>query len=348
VSVGWLTPAFIKAWPHAETKFVPITQNDGRQFYLNALLPAPDRILGYIGGPPSDPSSQGLVNPIAVLLNPATGSMTEIVTLNPSKAQGGFDADETYVVWMEASDPRSIDWRLLSKRIGGSSDSPRVLASAKASDSTTGGSFVFPHVDHSVVVWSELSGPTSNVYAASADGTAPRLIARDAAAPQFTWPLVAYARHSAPSAPISQFVVAVYDLETRTESVLNDIESPSSWAISTSRIAWVDTARKKLFLRDLKTGQQTLIAASSASLTDYLQFPVMNSRYLAWSQEGAEWIYDTVTRKSIQLSQHRLFNSVWLHGDSLAWPVAIPREDPSWKPWSGLRGYYVVDTRTLT
>jgi hypothetical protein len=325
---------------------VPITQSDGRQFYLNAVVPTPDRLLGYIGDPPADPSTQGLQNPVAAMLSLVDASTMPIVKLDPSAAQGGFDADDAYVVWIQASDQRSIDWRLYSKRIS-SPSGPVVLAKAPAGGSTAPGSFVFPHIDHDTVVWSETDGQTSNVYVTDASGAPPRLVASDASNPQIAWPVVAYAEHQSPSAPIDQFVIGVSNLGSNSRMVMSEVQSPSSWAISSRGLAWVDSKRKKLYEMDFATGRQRMIADVSKSITNYIQFPAMNDRYVAWSQEGGEWIFDTKTGTSIQLSDHRLFNSVWLHGNTLAWPVAIPQSDPAWKPWNGLRGYYVVDTRTL-
>lgn len=345
-SNGWLTSSFAQAWPRATSQFIPISQTDGREFFLNAVSPSPDWVLGYLGGPPKDPSRQGLQNPIAVLLNVSDGASKAIVKLDPSLAQGGFDTDGRFVVWVEASDPRGLDWRVLAKPVG-SASTPTVIAKSDANAAAGGGSFVFPHIDHGAVVWSQMNGQVSDVYAAGADGSAPRQLTNDASSPLIGWPLVAYARHASPSAPVNQYVLGLYDLRAHRETILNDVSSPSSWAVSSYGVAWVDSSRKKLFVRDIRTGRNRLIADVSSSRTNYLQFPAMNARFVAWSQEGGEWLFDTTSGRSIQLSEHRLFNSVWLHGDTLAWPVPIPPSDPTWKPWNGLRGYYVVDTRTL-
>lgn len=352
---NYLMPGYLATWPRSSPRFVPIDRPDGSEFLLNAVLPTPDRVLGIVGGAPADPSKQTLVNPALAILDLADNKMQVIMQLVQSRCQGGFAADDKFVVWVEADDPPGcLSWHLYSRPLDASQPAKELArARTPSGQSPTLDQYhPMPDIDHGTVVWAASDSSNrqvSDVYMARAEGSAVQVLAVDAAAPQISGPFVGYIQHSGAPVPGGETHLAIYNLTTSHASAVGGVSSPSYWAVGGPgpTVAWVDSARKKFNLLDVRSGQQIIIANVAPSLTNYIQFVSVNDHFVAWSQEGGEWIYDISTGKSVQLNQHPLFDSVQLRWDSLAWLVPIPSTDPTWKPWHGLRGYYVVDTRTL-
>src|SRR5258708_22864067 len=113
-------------------------------------------------------------------------------------------------------------------------------------------------------------------------------------------------------------------------------------AIHGTDIIWVDASRKKLMLRP-PSPTDILIRDVSSQMENYLQYPVFDDRLIAWSEDGADMAFDRKLHEIVQLSAHRLFGRVFLHGSTLAWQ----NTDTPKVNGPGTTFYSLLDTRDL-
>ena len=80
-----------------------------------------------------------------------------------------------------------------------------------------------------------------------------------------------------------------------------------------------------------------------ADNADYLEWPTINSRIVAWAQNGVSVVYDRAERRLVTLPVAYDWASGWAGGPNLVWAETSGATDGADHPVS----FAVVDTATL-
>jgi hypothetical protein len=306
---------------------VPIQLSDGDRFAVAALSQRQDTIIGLKSGPGGDALS---------LLNSKTLITSRVRAVPKERYWARIDADDSWIVWVDAPDQYLQDWRLLVADYNGNTLREIAVTPRDAAGRPLPSPLWMPRIDHATVVWSVPSadpadGGLTSVYMVSLPDGGVREIAKNAAFPVISWPYVLYWYWESGSVfdGSGHHRLARFNISTGETSKINGIVDPYHIAAAGESIAWMDRSRKTLRLRETPSSPDTLIVSVATATTNYVQFPILTSRLLVWGQEGSEWVYDRKLKVRIQLNEHRAFGIPLMRGQVLAWEEWSPGSPPT-------------------
>ncbi len=286
----------------------------------------PTRDGKYLVGSTIRPGTQSDDRLAFVLLDPVNGKITEVKRFpNPSFQVTYADADERWVVWVEASQqPNFDDWSLYSyDRI---SRSVKALARAPLAPNgqPISGPTVVPRTDHGIVVWAAATksaplGTHADTYSADLQTGTIRTIAQDAIGPSLSWPFVVYSQHVSDSDPNLKLIAL--DLQVGRHWEISGVISATYYALNGDSLVWIDQHNSAVRLRSLVESQDQVIVDFSplGQGGGFVQFPSITERVIAWSQKGGAWVYDRKLKVRMLLAAEDPLGYATVNGLGLDW-----------------------------
>jgi hypothetical protein len=262
-----------------------------------------------------------------VLMDPASGAITQIKQFsNPAFQATYADADDQWVVWVEASEqPNFDDWSMYS--YNRSSRAVKVIARALIGQNgrPISGPTVIPRIDRGTVVWPAVPtrvplGTHADVFSADLGTGVIRTIALDAVGPAISWPVVVYSQHVSDPDP-NKLQVMAFNLQTGRRWAVTGVTSATYYAVNGDVLVWIDRNNAAVRLRNLDgTQDEVLIDFSPLGQgAGFVQFPSINERLVVWSQTGGAWAYDRKLKVRLQLASDDPLGYATVNGLGLNW-----------------------------
>ena len=334
-----------RAWGEVATTRLPVAIGGSRHFVAaDAGTSDGAYLIGSVqrDGFPDAPGRPGY----AALYEVATGRVLKMADLQtPDSQVWSASGDDEWVAWLEADDAAAYDWRLFSysRRTG------RVREVARASengDKAVPGPMSLVWVGHGVVLWGQAvgtgvsQGDVSNTVVRRADLASGRVetLATSAGSPALSWPWVAWL-----SLPAGGSWRTVFrNLDTGWTDSMD--QTPPVIALDGQSAAFGAADSHSIWLIDDVTRPSAVVQiARGADDTDYLEWPTLNSRIVAWAQNGDSIVYDRAERQLVVLPVGYDWASGWVAGPNLVWaeagPTTLDTGHPDW--------FVVVDTTSM-
>lgn len=313
------------AWGEVKATRLPAAVGKGQHFVVaNAVTPDGRFVIGSVlrdgfGLTPGTEPGE------AALYEVATGRVVEMARLQSVDSQvQSAAADGDHVVWQEAADQDGFDWRLYDYSI----PTGRVREIARAA--TKGGKPVPSPLStvwasHGVIVWGQAvgagvaEGDVSNAVVRRADLSTGRVttVATRAGSPALSWPWLAW--ESLPADGSWRTVLA--NLETGWTGSM--AATPESMAMSGVSAAFAAADLHSIWvLDDVSRPDQARQVARGADETDYLEWPTLNDRVVAWAQNGQSIVYDRAEGRLVTLPVAAGWASGIAGRSSLVWVEA--------------------------
>jgi hypothetical protein len=272
-----------------------------------------------------------------VLYEVATGKVTTLASMRvPTSLVFSASADEDWIVWQEAADSAGYDWRLFA------ADRATLHVHEVARAAVSGGRSVpsplsFVSVSRGIVVWGQAigtgveEGSVANAVVLRADlatGTT-TTVATAAGSPAFSWPWLAWSVFPADAPRELRFA----NLETGWTGSSPTV--PASIALSGSSAAYAAADLHSIWLvEDVTNATAAVEIARGVDDADYLQWPSINERILAWSQDDSSLVYDRADHRLVSLPVSTGWSSGMVSGALLVWfeadPVKPSADHPDW------------------
>jgi len=323
-----------EAWPGVEPRsFRPHSVIPGLEFaYAGTTPDAAYHIGATLRG--ADGSGQPSRYQDVVLIDAVTQAVTVLHHLPTERHQLSFaDADDRWVVWVEASSqPNFEDWTLYAYDRQSRQLSKVASAATAADGRPVPTPYVQPKVDRGRVVWSagtadEPVGTSADSFIVDLATGQVRVLASRSIGARISWPRALVARPAA-DAPRSIRLFAI-DLESGAETDLK-VEDATYVAINGAALAWIDKSSSAVFVRDLVTGEQRPLVdyrnPRDQNDAPYLQFLSISERLVTWEQRprgshgsGGARAYDRKLDVVVHLSESLVIGYVLLKGSAVGW-----------------------------
>lgn len=319
-----------KAWPTVRPLSIDLWHLPGGLGFVPIVATRDGK---YLVGSTIRPSTQEDARVAFVLLDPISQTVTEIKRFpNPVFQATYADADERWVVWVEASQqPNFDDWSMYAYDRTNGSVKTLTRAALAPNGQPISGPMVVPRIDHGIVVWSAGTkdaplGTHADTYSADLRTGAIRTIAQDAIGPSISWPFLVYSQRAAASDPNLQLMTL--DLQAGRRWEVTGVISATYYAVNGDSLVWIDQHNAALRLRTL-TGSQDEVLVDFSPLGQgggFVQFPSISERVVAWSQKGGAWAYDRKLKVRLQLAAEEPLGYATVNGVGLDWYY---KNDPS-------------------
>ena len=333
------------AWGRVAATRLPAVVEKGRYFvFANAGTPDGRYLIGSVmrehfldvSGSPGD----------AALYEVATGRIVRMARLqSPDSRVQSASSDGRWVVWQEASDSDGFDWRVYAYSLA----DRRVKEVARAT--TVDGKAVpsplnFVWASHGMAVWGQAvgggvtQGDVSNSVVREADLATGSIttLATGAGSPALSWPWVAW--EDLPKGGTWRTVFS--NLETGWTGSMD--ATPPVLSIDGASVAFGAADNHSIWLiDDMTRPAEVTQVARGADETDYLEWPSLNERIVAWAQNGQSIVFDRLQHRLVSLPVAYGWASGWAAGPDLVWAETGPTFAQTGRPdW-----FVVLDTRTL-
>ena len=334
------------AWGDVRVVRLPVGVEPGRHFvFANAGTPDGRYLIGSVqrdgfgttpGGAPGE----------AALYEVASGRVVKMARLQASTSQVlSAAADGDWVLWQESPDQAGWGWRLYAYSLS----TRRVHELARAA--TSGGQAVpgplgFVSAGHGIAVWGQAvgsglkEGDVSNAVVQRLDLASGRVttVARSAGSPALSWPWLAWEELS----PGGEWRLVASNLETGQRSSVP--AASEAIALCGASAVYGAADNHSLWLIDDLAGPSAAVqVARGADVADYLEWPTLNGRIVAWAQNDFSIVYDRAERRLVALPVAYGWSSSTVAGPNLVWAEESAATAGSDHPAT----FAVLDTSTL-
>lgn len=340
-----VTPAEA-AWGPIQTTRLPIAVESGRYFvFSGSATPDGHFLIGDVVRNDFLETSSTTPGDV-VLYEVGSAKIHKLATMqSPNSQVTSASADEDWIVWMEADDADAYDWHLFAAERA----TLRVHEVARAATNDgqpVPGPFTFVLVSHGLVVWGQgvgsgiSQGSVGNAVVRRHDlarGTT-ETIASAAGNPAFSWPWIAWEEFLTKGSP--KTVVA--NLETGWTGTLDSL--PATLVLDGQSAAYSAKDLHSIWLIDDVTEPSSANEiARAVDDADYLQWPSLNERIVAWVQDDASVVFDRAEHRLVRLPVAHGWSWGTAAGPTLVWfetdPSHAATDHPDW--------VVIADTRTF-
>lgn len=269
----------------------------------------------------------------------------------------GADADDAWIVWSEAArQPDLADWVLYAYNRQTQEVQQIAQAATGPDGEVVSGTFLLPKVDHGIVVWDEVVVTPDGAYNivvkhAELPTGKVELLADPARAPAISWPYIAWlARLNEPSTQLedtAKSVITVLNVETGEKHTLTHPDTPRYFALHGTSLVWITAPGSQAILTDLDETFHQVIAHADGD--DYLEFPTIGDRIVAWTSTSQGIAWDRTQQRLIELSPEGVIN--FTNGTAYVWETPLSVEQYTADKRAGVvsntETLYVIDTTTL-
>lgn len=281
-----------------------------------------------------------------VLYEVGTAKIQKLATMQaPNSQVTSASADEDWIVWMEADDADAYDWHLFAADRA-TLQVHEVARAATKDGNPVPGPFTFVWVSHGSVVWGQgagsgiTEGSVGNAVVQRHDLATGKTetIARAAGSPALSWPWIAWEEFPSQGSP--RTVVA--NLDTGWKGTLDTL--PATIVLDRQSAAYSAKDLHSVWLIDDVTEPSSATQiARGVDVADYLQWPSLNERIVAWVQDDVSVVFDRAEHRLVRLPVAHGWSWGTAAGPNLVWfetdPAHTATDHPDWA--------VIADTRTF-
>lgn len=334
------------AWGSTAPVRLPVEVGRGQHFvFANAATPDGRYLLGSVQ---RDGFGQtpGTVPGEAALYEVGTGKVVSMSRLQAPDSQIlSAASDGDWIVWAEAPDSSEFGWRIYAYSL--SSRRVREVARAATHDGRpVAGPLSFVWASRGAAVWGQAlgsgvtQGDVANAVVRRADLATGRIttLASSAGSPALSWPWMAWE-----SLPAGGSWRTVFRNEQTGWRGSMDAAPPVLTLDGPSAAFPAADSHSIWLLDDITEASAPTQVARGADDTDYLEWPTLNGRIVAWAQNGQSIVYDRTERRLVTLPVGSSWSSGTVAGPLLVWSEAGPDgQESGHAAWLD-----VLDTRGL-
>jgi hypothetical protein len=333
------------AWGQIQTTRLPVGVEPNRYFVFSSGTPDGRFLIGSVLRNNFLDTSTSIPGDV-VLYDIEAEKVLKLAAMQAANSQvTSSAADENWIVWMEADDPDAFDWHLFAA-------DRRTLQVREVAKATTKdgkavpGPFTFVWVSHGSVVWGQgidsgiIKGDVANAVILRHDlaTRTTETIASAAGSPALSWPWVAWEEFPSPGSP--RTVVA--NLDTGWKGSLDTL--PATIVLNGRSAAYSAKDLHSIWLIDDVTAPSSATQiVRTDGVADYVQWPSLNERIVAWGQDDDSVVFDRAERRLVRLPVANGWSWGTTAGPNIVWhetdPSHTAADHPDW--------VVVADTRTF-
>ena len=304
---------------HRHFQFSGAGTPDGR-FLIGCVLR--DNFLDTKGTAPGD----------VALYEIATGKVQTLAPMQrPDSQMISAAADDNWIAWMESDDADAYNWSLFAAdRATG--EVHEVARAATRDGHPVPGPLTFIGLSHGSLVWGQaigdgitrgnLANAVVNRHDLASGKT--ETVATAAGSPAFSWPWLVWEEFPAGGQRRSK----VTNLETGATEQTDTV--PATIVLDGGSAAYSAADLHSIWLIDDVSKPSSGVAiAHGIDDADYLQWPSLNDRLVAWSQDDASTVYDRAEHRLVHLPVANGWSSGIVTGPNVVWTERDPGHDPS-------------------
>lgn len=336
------------AWGDVPVRRLPISLGGGRHFvFANAATSDGRYLIGASRPDAAQPDSAHTVPGQAVLYEVGSGNVVPMARLAfPSSQILSAAGDGRWVVWQEANDePDFYNWRLRAYDLETGSVHEIARATTGAGGAPLPGPLSFVATGHGLAMWGQgvgprvIAGSMQDAVVRQADLASGRVttVATSAGWPTLSWPWVAWVVFEGGGG-----YVHAENLNSGWTSRL--AIRPASLSLSGASLAYNDAASLSVWLIDRIDGGGTGTMIARSPQGNYLEWPTINSRIVAWAENGSSDVFDRALGQEVVLPVSYGWSSSTVSGPLLVWEETDP-STPVSQAWPDRAA--VLDTSVL-